>query len=88
MTLQHDDEAAVDRFTDEVDAALRAGSAGTQDAALRLIGVWIAAGALLTLAVRTNDALSTVLYIAGIALVVFALARVLPTLAPARRDAR
>jgi hypothetical protein len=88
MTLQHDDEAAVDRFTDEVDAALRTGSVGTQDAALRLIGVWIAAGALLTLAVRTSDALSTVLYVAGIGLLVLALAQFLPSLARSPRDTR
>ena len=84
MTLQHDDEAAVDRFTDAVDEALEQGAAGRQDATLRLIAFWVVAGAVLTLAVRTNSALSTILYIIGIALVVMWLAGALRRVAPAR----
>jgi hypothetical protein len=38
--------------------------------------------------VRTSDALSTVLYVAGIALLVVALARLLPSLAPSPRGTR
>jgi hypothetical protein len=72
MTLQHDDEAAVDRFTAEVEQALVRGAVGKQEITLRLIATWIVAGALLTLAVLTDDALSTILYVLGIAVVVLA----------------
>jgi hypothetical protein len=82
MTLQHDDEDAVDRFTASVDEALIRGAAGRQNAAIRLIGMWMAAGAILTLAVLADDALSTILYILGIALVVVSLASLLRRVAP------
>jgi len=82
MTLQHDDEEAVDRFTDAVDAALVRGSAGTQGMTLRLIGLWIVAGVFLTLAVLADDALSTILYIIGFAVLVLALAGPLRRAAP------
>jgi hypothetical protein len=72
--LEHSDEAAVDRFTDAVDAALVRGSAGKQAITLRLMGMWVVAGVFLTLAVLANDALSTVLYIIGFALLAVALA--------------
>ncbi len=74
MTLQHDDEAAVDRFTDAVDAALARGAAGRQQMTLRLIAMWVVAGILLTLAVLADDALSTILYVLGIATVVVSIA--------------
>jgi hypothetical protein len=73
MTLQHDDEEAVDRFTASVDEALALGAAGRQDATIRLIGIWIVAGVFLTLGVLTHGAVSTILYIIGIVLVVVAL---------------
>jgi len=82
MTLQHDDEEAVDRFTDAVDAALARGAAGKQAITIRLIGMWIAAGVSLTLAVLSDDALSTVLYIIGFALLAVALAGPLRGAAP------
>ena len=72
--LEHDDEAAVDRFTAAVDEALVAGAAGRQAITIRLIGMWVLAGILLTLAVLADDALSTILYVLGIATLVVALA--------------
>jgi hypothetical protein len=82
MSLQHDDEAAVDRFTDDVDAALARGAEGRQDETLRLLGVWVVAGVLLTLAVLASGALSAVLYVVGIVLVVASIAGPLRHAAP------
>jgi hypothetical protein len=80
--LEHSDEAAVDRFTDAVDAALVAGAAGRQAITLRLMAMWVVAGVLLTLAVLANGALSTILYILGFAVLVVALAGPLRGAAP------
>jgi len=88
MTLQHDDLAAVDRFAESVDVALEEGAAGTQESALRLIATWVAAGIALTIAVRGSGAVSTVFYVVGLALLVFAVARLLPQLAPNGRAGR
>jgi hypothetical protein len=82
MTLQHDDEDAVDRFTASVDEALARGAAGRQDVTIRLMGMWVVAGVILTLAVLADDALSTILYIIGIALVVVSLAGLLRRVGP------
>ena len=69
MSLDHDDADAVLRFSDDVDAALSEAASGFEPWTLRLIGLWVVAGALITLAVRSNGALSTILYILGFAVV-------------------
>ena len=70
MSLDHHDAAAVERFTAEVDTALGAASAGPQGWTVKLIGVWLVAAAVLTAAIRSDGVLATILYVAGLAVVV------------------
>ena len=65
MSLDHRDEAAVDAFTDEVDRHLGDSASGLEPWAVRLVAVWAVAGVLITLAVRTDGAVGTALYLAG-----------------------
>ncbi len=65
MSLDHGDTIAVSAFTDEVDRRLGAGQSGLEPWTVRLLGVWILGGALVTLAVRTEGVLSGVLYLAA-----------------------
>ena len=66
MTLDHGDQGAVSAFTEEVDQRLGRGESGLEPWSIRLVGAWVLSGALITLAVRSDGALSTVLYVAGI----------------------
>ena len=65
MSLDHGDEAAVNAFTDEVDQHLGRGESGLEPWTIRLLGVWLVAGVLITLAVRSDGGLSTALYLAS-----------------------
>jgi hypothetical protein len=69
MSLDHRDDAAVRAFTDEVDEHLGLGESGLEPWTLRLLGAWVLAGALITLAVRTDGGLSTALYLLGFVVV-------------------
>jgi hypothetical protein len=69
MSLDHDDAGAVRRFSEEVDRALAEAAAGFEPWTIRLIAAWVLAGALLTVAVLTDGAVSTILYALGILLV-------------------
>jgi hypothetical protein len=69
MSLDHHDAAAVDRFTEDVDRALETGCSGPQGWTVRLIALWLVAGALFSAALRSHDALATVLYVVGLGVV-------------------
>jgi hypothetical protein len=72
MSLDHHDADAVQRFTEEVDEALAAASPdGFATWTARLVGAWLLGLALITLAVRSDGAVSTVLYLLGLAVVAF-----------------
>lgn len=66
MSLDHRDDTAVSAFTEEVDRHLGAGESGLEPWTLRLLGAWVVTGLLITLAVRSDGALSTVLYLAAL----------------------
>jgi hypothetical protein len=74
MSLDHADNEAVLRFTDDVERALQDAAAGFEPWTLRLLGAWVIAGALLTGAVLADGAFSTILYVLGIAVVAVSVA--------------
>jgi hypothetical protein len=74
MSLDHADDEAVLRFTHDVDRALEEAAPGFEPWTVRLLGAWVLAGALLTGAVLADDALSTILYVLGLAAVVLSTA--------------
>ena len=67
MTLDHHDRDAVDAFVDSVERAIDDAAPGHASWTLPLIAVWIAVGVALTLAVRAEGALATLLYVVGLA---------------------
>jgi len=69
MSLDHQDDAAVLRFSDEVDSRLGRPGVTLESWTLRLIATWLAAGLLITVAVRTDGALSTALYLVAFVIV-------------------
>ena len=69
MSLDHRDDAAVGAFADEVDRHLGQGESGLEPWTVRLLAAWLLGGILLTLAVRTDGALSTALYLIGFVVV-------------------
>jgi hypothetical protein len=70
MSLDHRDDAAVLAFSEEVDSRLGRGEAGVEPWTIRLISAWVLSGLLITLAVRSDGVLGTVLYVAALAIVV------------------
>lgn len=66
MSLDHGDDAAVSAFTEEVDQRLGRGESGLEPWTVRLLAVWLIGGALITLAVRSDGGLSTVLYLVAL----------------------
>jgi hypothetical protein len=67
MTTDYQDQASIDAYAAHVEAELDAAAPG--NAMWPLIGCWLLAGALLTLAVRFG---SGVLYVLGLLVVAFA----------------
>jgi hypothetical protein len=67
MTTDYQDQASIDAYAAHVQEELDAAAPGT--AMWPLVGCWLLAGALLTLGVRVG---SGVLYVLGLAVVVFA----------------
>jgi hypothetical protein len=74
MSLDHADDRAVLEFTQDVERELERAAPGFEPWTLRLLGAWVVAGALLTGAVLADGALSTVLYVLGIAAVAISVA--------------
>ncbi len=70
MSLDHGDDAAVSAFTEEVDQRLGRGESGLEPWTVRLLGAWVLSGVLITLAVRSDGAMSTVLYLGALITVV------------------
>lgn len=69
MSLDHRDDEAVFRFSEEVDSHLGREGVRLEPWTLRLIGAWVIGGLLITLAVRSDGALSTVLYLVAFAII-------------------
>ncbi len=64
MSLDHRDDGAVSAFALEVDQHLGREGSGLEPWTVRLVAAWLIGGVLMTLAVRSDGALSTVLYLA------------------------
>lgn len=69
MSLDHQDDEAVFRFSEEVDRQLGYGESGLEPWTLRFIVLWVLGGVVVTLAVRSDGALSTALYLVAFAIV-------------------
>ena len=69
MSLDHRDDAAVSAFALEVDQHLGREGSGLEPWTVRLLAAWLVGGVLMTLAVRSDGAMSTVLYLATLVVV-------------------
>jgi hypothetical protein len=63
VSLDHRDDGAVSAFTEEVDQRLGRGESGLEPWTVGLLAAWVLSGVLITLAVRSDGAVSTVLYL-------------------------
>ena len=66
MSLDHGDDGAVSAFAAEIDQRLGRGEPRVEPWGARLAAVWLIGGALITLAVLSDGALSTVLYLVAL----------------------
>lgn len=69
MSLDHRDDDAVLRFTEDVDSRLGREGTGLEPWSVRLVAAWAVSGALVMLAVRSDGELSTVLYLVAFAII-------------------
>ncbi len=69
MSLDHRDDAAVSAFALEVDQHLGREGSGLEPWTVRLLAAWLVGGVIMTLAVRSDGAISTVLYLATLVVV-------------------
>lgn len=71
MSLDHRDDAAVLAFSQDVDSQLGREGSGLEPWTIRLVAAWLVGGVLITLAVRSDGAVSTALYVVALAIVAF-----------------